>query len=310
LGIGPSAMQQLGHRDGENATAAAAKSMGIPFALSTYSNCSMEDVKAAGGDSSIFFQTYMLHDKRNLNRDMLVRAEAAGYKAVVLTIVYRRAGTRPTLVKSKFIMPENLKFGNIPGKYRGPLDQAPDASNQPNPDLQARETLGVDPSISWERDLPWLKKTTNMQIWVKGVLSPFDAEEAIRYGAAGIIVSNHGGRQLDASISALDALPSIVKVVNGRVPVHVDGGVRRGGDIFRALALGADFVWIGRPIWWGLHADGEAGVRWVIQTLERELKVVMMCMGCRSIADIRRDMIVSKYELPSYGGSYSKMAKL
>ncbi|KAF3936291.1 hypothetical protein ABW19_dt0207548 [Dactylella cylindrospora] len=239
-------------------------------------------------------------------------AKIAGYKAVALTVDTPIAGTRPALIKSKFVMPKHLKFKNFTEDFGGPLDQVSAAVadahlNEADPDAQKqkskRSQLGVDPSINWERDMKWLKENTNMEIWVKGVLHPLDADEAIKHGAKGIIVSNHGGRQLDGSISALDALPGIVKIVKGRVPVHVDGGVRRGADIFKALALGADFVWIGRPIWWGLYLDGERGVRWVLETLERELKVVMMCMGCRSLKDIKREMVMPKALLPSMGGA-------
>lgn len=206
-------------------------------------------------------------------------------------------------------MPKHLKFRNFSEDFGGPLDQATDkrvtdleSASLDSRLTQKRAQLEIDPSINWSRDMAWLKENTNMAIWVKGILHPLDAEEAIKYGAAGIIVSNHGGRQLDGCISALDALPGIVKAVKGRVPVHVDGGVRRGADVFKALALGADFVWIGRPIWWGLHFAGEEGVRWIVETLEREFKVVMMLMGCRSLADIKREMIMPRSLLPSLGG--------
>ncbi|KAJ6264985.1 hypothetical protein Dda_1140 [Drechslerella dactyloides] len=351
FGIGPSAMQRLAHSAGEAATAAAANSSGVPFALSTFSNSSMENVKSVGGESAAFLQIYLVSGGRELNVELLQRAEgvyifsyffvaasiyqvlrsgqanrvnrfiAAGYKAVVLTVDSPVPGNRPGLIKSNFVMPRYLRLGNFSEDFRGPLDQSasnPDTSTTALTDTITNENSNgrgensnnsgsgkqilVDPSVNWERDMPWLQEHTYLEIWVKGVLHPLDAEAAIAHGARGIIVSNHGGRQLDGCISALDALPGIVKAVRGRVPVHVDGGVRRGADVFTALALGADFVWIGRPVWWGLWVGGEEGVRWVLETLEREFRTVMMLMGCRSVGEISREMVVAKSRLLSMGG--------
>ncbi|KAF3914163.1 hypothetical protein AA313_de0210015 [Arthrobotrys entomopaga] len=317
LGIAPSAMQQLAHQDGEKATAAAARTMGIPFCVSTFANYTIEEVAMAGGESVVGLQMYLLEGRRNLNVELVRRAEAAGYKAIIFTIDSPVPGTRPGLIKSHFRMPKHIRFRNFSEEFTGPLDQS--SSTETNLEAPPLETtvngissthkqqksskLIVDTSINWERDMKWLKETTKLEIWAKGLLHPSDAELAIAHGAKGIIVSNHGGRQLDGCISALDALPAIVKQVAGRVPVHVDGGVRRGGDIFKALALGADFVWIGRPIWWGLHLEGEKGVEWVIETLVREFRVVMMLMGCREVGDIKREMLVAKNGLLSMGGS-------
>ncbi|KAF3925999.1 hypothetical protein ABW20_dc0107655 [Dactylellina cionopaga] len=347
VGIAPSAMQQLAHSSGEKATAAAAMKAGIPFGLSTFSNYSIEEVKEAGGDSVVALQMYFLEGRRDLNLELVRRAEAAGYKAIVLTVDSPIPGNRHGLIKSKFVMPKDIKFRNFCEDFTGPLDQsaqstpppqsqppstkvsdisealetlevskprkpreasianlesessqAPDGSTAPQP----RNQLRVDPSINWERDMRWLRENTTLEIWVKGILHPQDAETAVLHGAKGIIVSNHGGRQLDGCISALDALPGVVKAVGGRVPVHVDGGVRRGADIFKALALGAEFVWIGRPIWWGLHANGQEGVEWVVETLVKEFRIVMMLMGCVSVEDIVRKMILPKNSLPSMGG--------
>ncbi|KAK6362271.1 hypothetical protein TWF730_005967 [Orbilia blumenaviensis] len=325
LGIAPSAMQQLAHPLGEKATAAAARSMSIPFGLSTFSNYTIEEVKQAGGDSVVGLQMYLLEGRRDLNIELIRRAEAAGYKAIVLTVDSPVPGNRPGLIKSNFVMPKHMRFRNFSEDFGGPLDQVqdtqcndPDSSTQnvasTNPDAYGAPTteqvaksrgnqLIVDPSINWERDMKWLRENTSLEIWVKGILHPLDAEEAINYGASGIMVSNHGGRQLDTCVSALDVLPAIVKQVDGRVPVHLDGGIRRGADIFKALALGADFVWIGRPVWWGLEVAGEEGVKWVIQTLKRELEVVMKLMGCKDTSQIKREMVITKSGLLSMGGS-------
>ncbi|KAK6350484.1 hypothetical protein TWF718_003675 [Orbilia javanica] len=326
LGIAPSAMQQLAHPSGEKATAAAARSMNIPFGLSTFSNYTIEEVKDSGGDSVVGLQMYLLQGRRDLNLELVKRAEAAGYKAIVLTVDSPVPGNRPGLIKSNFVMPKHMRFRNFSEDFGGPLDQAQDtqfndpssvtaveagsaiASEPTRTQDQATKSRGnqliVDPSINWERDMKWLRENTSLEIWVKGILHPLDAEEAIAHGASGIMVSNHGGRQLDTCVSALDALPAIVEQVSGRVPVHLDGGIRRGGDIFKALALGADFVWIGRPVWWGLEVAGEEGVRWVIQTLKREFEVVMKLMGCRKVGEIEREMVIPKTALMSMGSSY------
>ncbi len=148
-----------------------------------------------------------------------------------------------------------------------------------------------DPTLSWA-DLEWLASITDLPVLIKGVVHPDDARLAVEHGARGIVVSNHGGRQLDTSIATIDALPAVVEAVNGRVPVLVDGGIRRGSDVLKALALGARAVMLGRPILWGLAVDGEAGVRQVLEILEREFDIAMALCGCVACDQVDRDLVV------------------
>ena len=154
-------------------------------------------------------------------------------------------------------------------------------------------THAANPTLSWSESIPWLKRTASpMQVWVKGILTPEDAELAVTHGVDGIIVSNHGGRQLNGAMATLDALPDIVSTVAGRVPVHVDGGIRHGTDMFKALALGADFVWVGRPVLWGLAYKGEEGVRLCLKLLSDEIKLCMGLAGVVRVEDIGKEYLV------------------
>lgn len=281
VGIAPSGWHKMAHPAGEAGTARAARKLGTVMGVSMGTAmgrapdevCSPEEVKAAGGPAVRFFQLYVFR-RRDLTRRLLRRVEEAGYEAVMLTVDTAYVGRRIAEIRNRAHMPSFLKVISF-GAQLGEEEEA-----------VAADHVTIDSSLVWEEIIPWLKENTKMQIWLKGVVAAEDAALAVKHGADGIIVSNHGGRQLDGCVPTLDALPEVVEAVAGAIPVHLDGGVRRGGDVFRALALGADFVWIGRPALWGLAYAGERGVEWVLETLREELKICMGLAGCASVREI------------------------
>ncbi|KAK9370352.1 FMN-dependent dehydrogenase [Lipomyces kononenkoae] len=292
-GLAPSSMHKLANPDGEIATGRAAKAKNWPMAISSYSSVSLEEAKDAGGDSLLFFQLYVFKN-RDTSADLVRRAEKAGFKAVLLTIDSPYLGLRFSERRNKFTLPRGIEPGNFAnGRYAGPIDFSVEAKSKSkgpgtNDDLlQEAKPNVIDPALKWH-DIMWLKGITTMQVWVKGVMTAEDAELAVQAGVDGIWVSNHGGRQLDGCLPTLHALPEVVAAVRGKIPVHMDGGIRRGADIFRALALGADFVWIGRPVLWGLKYDGQKGVELAEQILEDEFKLAMALSGTASVDQIAR----------------------
>ena len=279
VGIAPSGWHKMANAVGEEGTARAAKtldtvmgvSMGTCMGDSPAEVCSPEDVKSAGGRAVKFFQLYIFKD-REATKKVLQRVERAGYEAVMLTVDTAHVGRRVAEIRNRPHMPRFLRvisFGS----------QVPLSEDQ-------KQGLTIDAGLVWEEIIPWLRRNTRMQIWLKGITTAEDAALAVRHGVDGIVVSNHGGRQLDGGIPTIEALPEVVAAVRGAIPVHLDGGIRRGGDVFRALALGADFVWIGRPALWGLAYDGQRGVELVLEILREELKGCMALAGCSSIAQI------------------------
>ncbi|KAK9246632.1 FMN-dependent dehydrogenase [Lipomyces tetrasporus] len=292
-GLAPSSMHKLAHPDGEIATASAARSKNWPMAISSYSSVSLEEAKEAGGDNLLFFQLYVFKN-RETTTDLVRRAEKAGFKAVLLTIDSPYLGLRFSERRNNFKLPRGLEPGNfVGGRYAGPIDFSVEAKSKSkgpgtNDDLLMESKPNVvDPALNWD-DVKWLKSITSMEVWVKGVMTGEDAILAVEAGADGIWVSNHGGRQLDGCLPTLHALPEVVDAVKGRIPVHMDGGIRRGSDIFRALALGAAFVWIGRPVLWGLKYDGQSGVELAEQILEDEFKLAMALSGAATVGQISR----------------------
>ncbi|ODQ65853.1 FMN-dependent alpha-hydroxy acid dehydrogenase [Nadsonia fulvescens var. elongata DSM 6958] len=284
VGVAPSAFHQMAHSDGEVGTARACKSQNWAMGLSSYSNRSYQEVKDAGEDSAVFFQLYVFK-KRNITEDLVRRVEKAGYKALALTVDTPYLGRRYSEIRNKFCLPSYLGYGNFPEK------EAPDFEAAVG-GMTGSTNNEIDPSICWEETIPWLRSITNMEIWVKGVVTEEDTELAIQAGVDGIWVSNHGGRQLDSGLATIDALPEVVKAAGGRVPVHVDGGIRRGGDVFKALALGADFVWLGRPVLWGLKYDGQAGVEKMMGIVTEDFKSTMALAGCHSVDEINPKTLV------------------
>ncbi|ONK65392.1 uncharacterized protein A4U43_C07F36630 [Asparagus officinalis] len=222
------------------------------------------------------FFSYMFTKDETLRSKLVKRAESNGFKAIVLTVDTPKLGRREADVKNKLGTP---KLSNLEGLLSVDTDKKSDSG------LQAFVSESKDASLSW-KDIEWLKSITKLPLLLKGILTAEDAQRAVDAGVSGIIVSNHGGRQLDYSPAPISVLEEVVDVVSGAIPVLVDGGFRRGTDIFKALALGAKAVMIGRPVVFGLAAKGEQGVRKVIEMLNSELELTMTLTGCPTIKDI------------------------
>ncbi|XP_050285214.1 peroxisomal (S)-2-hydroxyacid oxidase GLO4-like isoform X10 [Quercus robur] len=273
--VAPSAMHKLAHPEGETATARAAAASNTIMVLSSMSSCTIEEV-ASSCNAIRFFQLYV-YKNRDVATQLVQSAERNGYKAIVLTVDAPMLGRREADIKNKMILPP-LK--NIEGLV----------STEVNNRVGA-----LDASLCW-RDIGWLRSITNLPILIKGILTREDAIKATEVGVAGIVVSNHGARQLDYTPSTITVLEEVVHAVGGKVPVFLDGGVRRGTDVFKALALGAQAVLIGRPVVYGLAAKGEYGVRKVIHMLKDELELTMALSGCPSVKDITRSHVRTEHE--------------
>jgi len=215
------------------------------------------------------------------------RAERAGFKAIALTVDTPRLGRREADIKNRFVLPPNLTLKNFEGLDLGKMDQAADSG------LASYVAGQIDRTLSW-KDVKWLQTITTLPILVKGVITAEDTRLAVENGAAGIIVSNHGARQLDYVPATISALEEVVKAARGQLPVFLDGGVRRGTDVFKALALGAAGVFVGRPVVFALAAAGEAGVSNVMKMLRDEFELTMALSGCTCLADITRNHIVTE----------------
>ncbi len=275
--VAPMAAQRMAHDAGELATATAAAKAGLGFCLSTLSTRSLESVAACRGSAAPqFFQIYVFRD-RAVTESLLRRAEAGGYAAIVLTADAPFLGRREADVRNKFSLAPGMAFENIvdyAARVQVTTMQADGGSGIANYFVQQ-----IDATLTWET-LAWLHSVTRLPIFVKGVLTAEDAALAVQAGASGIICSNHGGRQLDGVAASIDALPEVVAAAAGRVPVLLDGGIRRGTDVLKALALGATAVLLGRPVVYGLALGGEAGVAAVLAMLDRELRLAMALAGC------------------------------
>jgi len=266
--IAPTAFQAMAHPDGELAMARAAARAGTVMVLSTIATYSIEDVAAAAPGSPRWFQLY-IHRDRELTARLVRRADAAGYGAIVLTVDAPYLGRRYRDERNAFALPPGVRLANLADI---PLPASEGSS------LFAYFAAQLDPSITWE-DIAWLRDLSSLPVLVKGVLTGEDAALAIDAGADGLIVSNHGGRQLDGVPAAVDALPEVVDAVRGRAEVLMDGGVRRGTDVVKALALGARAVLVGRPCLWGLAVGGEEGASTVLRILAEELRLAMALAG-------------------------------
>jgi 4-hydroxymandelate oxidase len=284
--IAPTAFHRLAHPDGELATARAAGAAGTIMILSTLSNTRVEDVVAAAS-GPVWFQLYVYRD-RGVTQGLVERVEAAGCRALVLTVDAPLLGRRERDVRNRFHLPDGLSLENMLPMGLGDLPPGAHDSG-----LAAYFASLLDPSLTWA-DVTWLRSITRLPILVKGIVRPDDALRAVDAGAAGVVVSNHGGRQLDTSPATIDVLPAIAEAVGDRAEILLDGGVRRGTDVLKAVALGARAVAIGRPVLWGLAAGGEDGLGRVLALLRAEIDLALALCGCSSIAEVAamgRDLV-------------------
>jgi 4-hydroxymandelate oxidase len=286
----PTAFHRLACPDGELATARATGAAGTIMILSTLSNTPVEDVVAAAS-GPVWFQLYLYKD-RKASEGVVRRAEAAGCRALVLTVDAPLLGRRERDIRNRFRLPLGLAVANMLPEGYGEVPPAAADSG-----LAAYFATLLDPALTW-RDVAWLQSITHLPVLVKGIVRPDDALRAAEAGAAGIVVSNHGGRQLDTSPATIDVLPEIADALSSsghRIELLMDGGVRRGTDVLKALALGARAVLVGRPILWGLGAAGEAGAALVLRMLRDEFDLAMALAGAPTVADITRDLVRRSY---------------
>jgi lactate 2-monooxygenase len=283
-------VQMRTHPDAERAVARAAAALGLCMVLSTAASTSMEDVAAALGDSPRWYQLYWPRDPE-LTRSFLRRAEASGYSAIVVTLDTQLLAWRPRDLSAAFL-PFLLGEG-VANYFSDPVFRA-GLEKPPEEDLQAAVMRWVsvfsDPSMTWD-DLAMIRVNTRLPILLKGIVHPDDAARAVAAGMDGVIVSNHGGRQVDGAMGALDALPAVVARVPKEFPVLFDSGIRSGADIFKAIALGARAVLIGRPYMWGLALGGEAGVTHVLKCLLADFDLTMALSGHAALATITPDAL-------------------
>lgn len=289
--LAPIGVNTILHPDGERAPAKAAAKLGVPYILSNVSSHSMEQVAEAMGDGVRLFQLYPPKNTE-LTQSFLTRAEAAGYSAIVVTVDSTLLGWRETDLHNAYLP---FLTGHGMGNYfadpvfRSMLKEPPE-QNVRAAALKALEE-GNNTCFTW-KELDTIRRHTKLPLFVKGITHPDDAVMALAHGADGIIVSNHGGRQLDGAIATLDALPLVIEAVRGQVPVLLDSGIRRGADILKAIALGASAVLIGRPYAYAMAVAGEDGVREVIQNLIAETELQLAISGRCSIADVDSSLLM------------------
>ena len=284
--VPPMGFHGLCHDDAEVATARGAAAAGTVFVASTVSNRSLETIAQASAGPR-WFQLYVYRDK-TITRDLVQRAAAAGYSALCLTVDTPLAGQRERDRRNRLRMPAHLGLENFPSTH---ADRHKSTDDQGS--ALARYIADMwDANLTWD-DVDWLRSISPVPVIIKGVLAPADAALAVDHGAAAVIASNHGGRQLDGVPAPITVLPGIVEAVAGRVEVLLDGGVRRGTDVLKALALGARAVLVGRPVLWGLTLDGEAGVLAVLEHLRGEIDLAMALAGCSTLNDIDAALVLS-----------------
>jgi isopentenyl diphosphate isomerase/L-lactate dehydrogenase-like FMN-dependent dehydrogenase len=276
--VAPVAFQKLVHPEGEVAMARAAEAAGTVMCLSTIATCApTEVVQGCSGAGRRWMQLYCFRD-RGITRALLDEAAGCGFEAVLLTVDAPYAGKRERDFRTGF---------EVPAEMTAPAVKKASGGR----DLTVQEVFGlVDPSLDWE-DLAELCEASELPVLVKGLVRADDAELAVENGAAGVVVSNHGGRQLDGAPATIDALPGVADAIAGRIPVLVDGGIRRGTDVAVALALGADAVLAGRPCLWGLAADGQAGAERALAILREELRLALALLGCSSPSALDRSLV-------------------
>jgi 4-hydroxymandelate oxidase len=278
--LAPTAFHRLAHAEGEVATARGAAAAGATLCVSTSATMPLADIMATGVPA--WFQLYV-HEDRGISQEMVRMAVDAGCRALVLTVDVPHLGLRERDVKNDMDawFPEDIQMDNLVSATAG---------THPGSELFDPNSLFFDASLSW-RDLEWLRGLSELPVVIKGVMTAEDASLAVEHGADAVVVSNHGGRQLDHVSATIDALPEVVDAVAGRIEVLVDGGFRRGTDVVTALALGARAVMIGRPYLWGLAVGGDRGVRWVIEKLRGEIELAMALTGADSVGAIVSSMV-------------------
>ncbi|HXA10032.1 MAG TPA: alpha-hydroxy acid oxidase [Chthoniobacterales bacterium] len=280
--VAPTAFHKLACEAGEKATARAAKAAGTLFILSSLSNTAMELVFAQAG-SPRWFQLYVYKD-REITRELVQRAEAAGAEAIVLTVDAPGLGTRERDARSSFRLPDGLVMENLAPLGKGNFPEVQGSGLAAYARANFKSDLGFD-------DLDWLCQSTCLPVVVKGVCRGDDARRAAEHGAKAVVVSNHGGRQLDTAPATCEVLPHVVEAAGDLCEIYVDGGIRRGSDVLKALALGARAVLVGRPVLWGLCVGGEDGALQVMEILRRELDEAMLLCGCSKLGDIDRALL-------------------
>ncbi|MBS0449370.1 MAG: alpha-hydroxy-acid oxidizing protein [Proteobacteria bacterium] len=305
VGIAPLGFSGLVRPDGDVLLAMAAAKAGVPFVLSTASNARLESVRAAVPSASTqWMQLYVMSD-RGIAEQMVRRAKVAGYGALVLTVDVPVSGLRERDVRNGFKLPFRPSLRTLADLVTHPgwsLSMArqgsPSFVNLAEGDSQSSARLqaallarAMDRSLVWD-SLTWLRSLWDGPLLIKGVLNPADASLAVRHGVDGIVVSNHGGRQLDAAPSTISVLPRVLDATAGRIPVFVDSGFRRGSDVLKAIALGARAAFIGRPAMWGLAADGEQGVSSVLRLFLEEIARTMTLIGNTELADLKPRQVV------------------
>jgi isopentenyl diphosphate isomerase/L-lactate dehydrogenase-like FMN-dependent dehydrogenase len=276
--VAPVALQRLAHADGEQAMARAAAAAGAVFCLSTLATARPSEIAEAAPGGRRWFQLYCFRD-RGVTQALIDEAVGSGFEAIALTVDAPYGGRRERDLRTGFQVPADVSVPSVA------------AAIGTSRRLTIAEVFGLlDPALTW-RDLEQLASSCDVPMLVKGVLGADDARLAVEHGAAGIVVSNHGGRQLDGVPATLDVLPEAVAAVDGRADVVIDGGVRRGTDVLVALALGADAVMVGRPALWGLAVDGEEGAFRVLEILREELELALALCGCPTPDTVRRDHV-------------------
>ncbi|XP_065111184.1 2-Hydroxyacid oxidase 1 [Paramisgurnus dabryanus] len=284
--VAATAMQRMSHPDGETATARGCLSSDTGMMLSSWSTSTIEEVAEAAPGAVRWTQLYIYKD-RALTQSLVRRAEKAGYKGIFVTVDTPYLGRRRDDVRNRFKLPSHLRMAN----FESPdLAFASKEGYGEDSGLAVYVTQAIDPTVTWD-DIAWLKTITSLPVVLKGVLRAEDAREAMKYGVDGILVSNHGARQLDGVPATIDVLSEIVEAVEGKVEVFLDGGVRTGTDVLKALAMGAKAVFVGRPILWALACEGEKGVSNVLQLLREELHRALALTGCRSLKEVDRSLI-------------------
>ncbi len=282
----PCAFNALAHPEGECAVARAATAAGVVQVVSTAGTYSLEEVAAAAPDGARWFQLYCYRD-RGVTKSLVERATAAGYRALCLTVDAPLVGRRDRDTRNRFGLPLGMTWKNLQSAGLDRMDVVDEGSAL----VRYIEEIW-DPSLTWDA-IEWLRGLSPLPLAIKGILTGEDARRAVEHGAAAIVVSNHGGRQLDGTVATSEALAEVVDAVGQRAEIYVDGGIRRGSDILKALALGARAVLIGRPYLWGLAVGGQSGVEHLLSLLRDELDLDMALCGRPTISSIDRTLIRS-----------------